>query len=313
MNDTPGKDRGKPFFPDVIFKDTIAIVVLFVVLVIVALSVGSGLEEMADPTDTNYNPRPEWYFLFLFQALKFFPGSWEAAAAVVLPTLALLILMALPFLDRGPARHPWDRPWWTMLGVVAIAGVSALTIMGIRSPRLNPEVHQDPQIVAGRRLYRELRCAYCHSIQGHGGMVGPDLTTVGARRDQQWLAAHFQDPTRVIPGSLMPQLHLLPDEIVQLVVYLTTLGGEGPFTPQAPALYAEQCQSCHALDGTGGALGPDLTTIRTYRNKAYIYQYIGDPASLNPETTMPGYHTILTDAQIEDLARYLSSAQRPTP
>ncbi|MBI4411123.1 MAG: cbb3-type cytochrome c oxidase subunit II, partial [Deltaproteobacteria bacterium] len=145
---------------------------------------------------------------------------------------------------------------------------------------------------------------------GRGGLFAPDLSTVGARRDARWLAEHFRDPQAVSPHSLMPRLNLLPDETDQLVAFMGTLGGSGPFTEEAPKLFAEHCGACHNLDGQGGDTGPELTTIRTYRDKGTVYTYIRDPASMNPGSIMPGFQSVLTDAQIEDLSRYLMSSQR---
>ncbi|MBI4365495.1 MAG: cytochrome B, partial [Deltaproteobacteria bacterium] len=113
------KREGKAFFPYSIFKDTVIVFLVFFGVAALALLAGAGLEEVADPTDTTYNPRPEWYFLFLFQALKFFPGPWEPVAAIILPTVVILFLLALPFLDRGPKRHPVDRPILTCCGLAA--------------------------------------------------------------------------------------------------------------------------------------------------------------------------------------------------
>lgn len=304
------KEQGKSFFPFIIFKDVIAVSIVFLAVFILAMTVGVELEEVADPTDTAYNPRPEWYFLFLFQALKFFPGPLEAVAAIVLPGLGILLLVLLPFIDRGPKRHPLDRPVLTLLGISTLAGFAILTALGWASPLLNPPVAKDPKVVEGRRLYNDLRCYYCHSIQGRGGMAAPDLSTVGARRDREWLERHFRDPKEVSPGSIMPRLNLLPEEIDRLAAYMETLGGGGPFSPRAPALFEEHCLACHALDGRGGEAGPDLSASRTYRDKKYIYGYIEDPKPLNSSTAMPGFKGALTDEQIEDLTRYLMSSQR---
>lgn len=304
------KKAGKSFFPDIIFKDTVASVLILAALLIVVFLFPVPLEEIADPTDNTYNPRPDWYFLFLFQMLKLFPGSLEAVAAIILPTLVIVFLLLLPFIDRGAKRHPLDRPFLTLVGITALIIVGSLTYIGWKSPLLNPVVEKDATVLAGQRLYQNLRCSYCHSLNGRGGLFAPDLSTVGARRDASWLANHFRDPQAVSPGSLMPRLNLLPEEIDQMVAYMGTLGGSGPFTAKASKLFSENCAACHSLDGQGGDTGPDLTTIRTYRDKAHVYTYIRDPASLNSGTIMPGFQTVLTDSQIEDLARYLMSSQR---
>ncbi len=304
------KDQGKSFFPYIIFKDTVAVVVVLGLIVALAMHWPATLEEVADPTDTTYNPRPEWYFLFLFQALKFFPGSLEPIGAIVLPTLVILFLILLPFIDRGPKRHPFDRPILTILGVLACGFWLTLTIVGARSPLLNPVVNKDPNVVEGKQLYEGLKCAYCHSINGHGGTLAPDLSMVGARRDHDWLVAHFINPKQATPGSAMPKLNLLPTEVDHLTAYLATLGGHGPFSVKAPALFTENCATCHRLDGAGGDVGPDLSAVRTYRDKNYIVDYVGTPTAFNKSASMPSFKDSLSAAQIEDLARYLMSPQR---
>lgn len=304
------KQQGKSFFPYTIFKDTVAVLIVAAVLGVLAAAYPASLEEIADPTDTTYNPRPDWYFLFLFQALKFFPGSLEAVGAIILPTIVIVLLIVLPFIDRGPRRHPFDRPFLTGLGVFACGFWLVLTVTGAQSPLLNPVIKKDPSVVEGKQLYEKLRCAYCHSINGQGGTLGPDLSMVGARRDHDWLVAHLMNPKEVTPGSAMPRLNLLPAEVDHLTAYLATQGGHGPFTAKAPGLFAEHCASCHRLDRVGGDMGPDLSTVRTYRDKIYLVDYIRDPAALNKDAGMPAFKDSLSAAQIEDLARYLMSPQR---
>src|SRR5580698_5720137 len=80
----------KSFFPEQVFKDTVAVFVALTILFVMAIAVRVPLERIADPTDTGYIPRPEWYFLFLFQLLTAFKGPLEVIGTVVLPTLAIL-------------------------------------------------------------------------------------------------------------------------------------------------------------------------------------------------------------------------------
>ena len=95
----------KKFFPEQAFRDTVAVFFAFAILFVMAVAVRVPLEQLADPTDTTYIPRPEWYFLFLFQTLKLFPGPLEMVGAVVLPGLAVLVLLLVPFIDRGQVRR----------------------------------------------------------------------------------------------------------------------------------------------------------------------------------------------------------------
>ena len=304
------KEEGKPFFPFAIFKDTTVALLILLLLVVLALKFGAPLEAPADPNDTTYNPRPEWYFLFLFQALKFFPGKLEAIAAVVLPGVAVFLLFFLPFLDRNRARHPFDRPVSTSLALVALGAIVFLTLTGAKAPMTNIQLEKDPASLRGQALYAGLRCASCHSIEGTGGLVGPDLTSSASRREEGWIMQHLKDPKSVSPTTVMPNFNLMDEEIKDITVYLKSLSGSGgPFTPQAKVLFAENCFDCHKMGTEGGEVGPDLTAVGSYRDKTYIYKYTEDPTQLNKEATMSGYKDILTPDQIEDVSRYLA-AQR---
>ncbi len=301
------KAGGKSFFPYAVSKDTLVAFLIFCGLCALAWHVGAKLEDLADPTDTTYNPRPEWYFLFLFQALKLFPGRLEAVAAVLLPGLGLLALVLLPFLDRGPERHPFDRPFWSLLGLLSLGGIACLTWEGYRSPMTNPVVEKDPLVSQGQRLYFDLKCAYCHSINGKGGRLGPDLAKVAGSEKDEWLIKHFRDPQSVSPSSTMPKLNLMDDEIKALVAYVKSLGGGDSFSPEAPALFVQNCAACHKVGKEGGDVGPDLSLIGTARDSGYIKRYVADPAAINPSAAMPGFKGQLTAIQIEDISRYLAS------
>src|ERR1700730_17098114 len=116
----------KRFFPEQAFKDTVAIFIGFVILLVLSVVARVPLGQLADPTDTNYIPRPEWYFLFLFQTLKFFEGPLEVVGSVVLPSLAILALFLVPFIDRAPAMKA-GKPTLS----IATVFLSALGWMGL--------------------------------------------------------------------------------------------------------------------------------------------------------------------------------------
>jgi mono/diheme cytochrome c family protein len=304
------KEKGVRFFPDVVLTDTIMACVLLALLFFLALHHPPELEALADPTDTSYNPRPEWYFLFLFQALKFFPGNLEAVAAIILPGLAVGLLFLVPFLDAGPKRHPLDRPLWTGLGVIALLGYAGLTYAGFSSPLTNPAEHKSPEVLAGKRLYSQLSCAYCHSIKGEGGKVGPALDQLSDAVTDDWIAKHLRDPQAVAPGTRMPKLSLLDDEVAVLTAYIRSYNPNEPFTAAAPKLFAENCASCHKVKGEGGDMGPDLSEIGAMRDKGYILRYLENPSSINPDSSMPAFKGQLKDVELEDLARYMARQRR---
>ena len=127
---------GKPFYPDQVFEDVVGMLILFVILAVVALFVPVPLEDVADPTNADYDPRPEWYFLFLFQLLKYFQGPFEIIGTFVIPTVGMLLLLFLPFLDRSERAVLWKRPVALTVTSVCVVGIVMLTILGGTSKKL---------------------------------------------------------------------------------------------------------------------------------------------------------------------------------
>ena len=136
---------GKPFYPDQLFEDAIAILILFVILAAMAIFVPVPLEELADPTDASYDPRPEWYFLFLFQLLKYFEGPLEVVGTFVIPTVGFILLLFLPFLDKKEERTSiLKRPVALTVTSLSVVLIVLLTILGAIAPRLEPVPEQIP-------------------------------------------------------------------------------------------------------------------------------------------------------------------------
>ena len=189
----------KKFYPEQVFKDTIAIFIAFAILFTMAAVVRVPLEQLADPTDTMYIPRPEWYFLFLFQTLKLFTGPLELVGSVVLPGLAVFALILVPFIDRGKMVRVTRRTFATAFVALAVIGWSGLTAAAvITTPKEAGEVAVDysaptdwmqlsPEEMAGVGYFREESCISCHSIGQRGGKIGPDLTRTAIHRNAAWM------------------------------------------------------------------------------------------------------------------------------
>jgi mono/diheme cytochrome c family protein len=162
------------FFPDIIYKDLIVSFGLFVLLLGLAIFIGVSNEPPADPNDSSYIPRPEWYFLWLFEMLKYFPGVIEWLGTAVIPVLLVLALLLLPFYDRRPVRYWRKRPIAITAMIVGTVGIIALTIMAAVTTPPNPEVDVftsvTGQIVAGQDLY-SVQCVECHGSEGEGGEI----------------------------------------------------------------------------------------------------------------------------------------------
>lgn len=136
---------GKPFFPDQVFEDVVGMFILFVVLACAAFFAEVPLEKVADPTNANYDPRPEWYFLFLFQLLKYFQGPFEIIGTFVIPTVGMLLLLFLPFLDRSERKVLWKRPIALTVTTVSVVAIVGLTILGATAPKLDIQEEEQPQ------------------------------------------------------------------------------------------------------------------------------------------------------------------------
>ncbi len=135
---------GKPFYPDQLFEDAVAILILFIILAAMAIFIPVPLEELADPTDASYDPRPEWYFLFLFQLLKYFEGPLEVVGTFVIPTVGFILLLFLPFLDKKERTSLMKRPVALTVTSLSVILIVLLTILGAISPRLEPAPEQTP-------------------------------------------------------------------------------------------------------------------------------------------------------------------------
>jgi quinol-cytochrome oxidoreductase complex cytochrome b subunit len=122
------------FYPSFLFKEIVVMMLIFIlVAIILALVFPVGLGDPADPTDNLYVPKPEWYFMSLYQLLKFFPGKLEIIATAVIPAGGIAILFLLPFIDKNPEKRPGKRPLAMLLMLFSVAAIIALTIKGVLS------------------------------------------------------------------------------------------------------------------------------------------------------------------------------------
>src|SRR5213082_2719078 len=125
------KAKGKPFFPYAVAKDGVMACVVMLVIILMSLTLGAELGPKADPTSTTYVPRPEWYYFFLFELLRVIkPPALVFIATVGIPTVCMVLLVLLPFIDRNPNRHPFQRPVAMVAGVLTIAAMAYLTVLG---------------------------------------------------------------------------------------------------------------------------------------------------------------------------------------
>ena len=168
------KASGYKFYPDIIYKDLLISFSIFLLLVLLAAFFGVKAEPPADPSDSSYVPRPEWYFLFLFQLLEFIPGQLEWVGTFLIPTLAVLALFFMPFFDRNPSRHWKKRKAAVIVMSAIVLGMLALTIMAVVTTPPQEEAALattlSEQILLGQDVY-SIQCVECHGAEGEGGEI----------------------------------------------------------------------------------------------------------------------------------------------
>ena len=219
------KKQGKPFFPYAVFKDSAMACITLAVIITMAIVLGAELGPKADPTSTTYVPRPEWYFFFLFELLRVVkPPELVFLATIGIPTICLVLLLLLPFFDRGPERNPARRPIATLAGITTIGAMAYLSILGATAGSPTKiELDVAPQYEKGRDVAASSGCTACHKFGENGNHgPGPDLTEVGAR-----LPAPAIERTLLNPTSPMPPYTDLkkdqPEKFNELVEFLASL------------------------------------------------------------------------------------------
>ena len=219
------KSQGKPFFPYAVAKDSIMACIVLLAIITMSIVFGAELGPKADPTTTTYVPRPEWYFFFLFEVLRIIkPAVLTPVATIGVPTLCMVLLILLPFIDRGPERRPERRPIATTAGILTIFAMGYLTYLGASAGSPNTiEYKVAPQYEPGKLAVAQSGCLACHKI-GHNGNdgPGPNLTNIAGTLPKAAILRTLENPT-----PPMPSFAGLPAEKKAAIVdFLSQLRGE---------------------------------------------------------------------------------------
>jgi quinol---cytochrome c reductase cytochrome c subunit, bacillus type len=246
------KRRGKPFYPYAMFHDTV--MSLVVVCVIVALAViwkysgsellGPLIGDPADPGTISFVPRPDWYFYFLFYLLRIFKWPESVILATVgIPTICLILLLILPFVDVRTERRLSRRPVAVVAAILTVISMGVLTYKGATAQEaIASEVKAaipswakkqgfqgNQEALAGANLFAESGCTNCHTYLGTGSsnLGAPDLSAEGAKgKGVQFQIDHLKCPSCVNPGSPMPNFAALgEDNLHKLAVFLEASKG----------------------------------------------------------------------------------------
>jgi menaquinol-cytochrome c reductase cytochrome b/c subunit len=234
------KDRGKPFYPFAMFHDTV--MSLAVVSVITGLAIvwryglfgshflGPLNGPEADPGTTSFVPRPDWYFYFLFYLLRIFKWPETVILATVgIPTICLILLLVLPFVDLRRERRLARRPVAIVAAGLTVVSMAVLTYKGATAQEaIAAEVKAaipswakkqgfagDKQALAGANLFAGSGCVSCHTYIGTGSsnLGAPDLSAEGSKnKGLKFQVDHLKCPSCVNPGSPMPPFAALGDD-----------------------------------------------------------------------------------------------------
>lgn len=227
--------RTEAFWPNFLLKEWLVGAVFLIGFLIVTAAHPSPLEQQADPTNASYIPLPDWYFLFLYQFLKyeFAGGNYIVLGAIVMPGLAFGALLLAPFLDKGPDRHPTKRPIATglmLLGFIATFWLTYESVShvdyeqrseqyGVKEEGEGPEINtEDP----GYAVY-EQNCLSCHgdALQGQGS--NPSLLKTEKSVDE--IKKIAQEGIGNMPAGMFKGSD---EELEQLAKFIANAGkGEG--------------------------------------------------------------------------------------
>ena len=168
------KSQGKPFFPYSILKDSLMAIIVMFVIILMAVLFGAELGPKADPTTTTYSPRPEWYFFFLFELLRVIkPPELVFLATIGIPTICLMLLLLLPFYDRGPERHPLKRPIAMVGAAATVAAMTYLSVLGaVAGSPSDIELEVAAKYEGGKQVVASEGCLGCHKIGENGNTLG---------------------------------------------------------------------------------------------------------------------------------------------
>jgi ubiquinol-cytochrome c reductase cytochrome b subunit len=321
-----------------------ALAALFVLLALFAVSIRipAHLDAPADPA-ASYLARPEWYFLFLFQLLKYLGGPLELLGKVGVPAVGMLFLCALPFLDRAPTRALRERKGILGLVAGALLVISILTGLAIRADARDPEMASQKELahrestrarqlaaagvpvegatfmagrdplIRGERVYRA-ECASCHVL---GDLrpkepSGPELT---GYRSKAWLRQVLRDPDSHRMFGLskvygMDSYATVPDaDLAKLVDYLYALRLPEPPTAEAAGvvelLDTHECGKCHDFEDDYGLEGPALFR---YGSQSWVRAVVADPGAdhlYGKANTMPKFGERLSASDVDAVTAFL--------
>src|SRR6266496_2563480 len=245
------------FYPRQVVMDTIVALLMILVLGLLAHFAPTELGPKANPADTQYVPRPEWYYLPIFQWLKYWRGPFAIIGIVVIPALTAALLVCVPFIDRRLQRRPWRRPIAVGAFLFILACFVAMGLMSVRDDQRDPSIAKqvakqreeteqfmrepfepepaissltaanvalaDPLAAVGKKIYEGESCDACHGENGVGTNAGAKLIGATAQKSPEELSNLLRHPTtKMIEGEMKP-IDVSEEDLKALVAYIKSL------------------------------------------------------------------------------------------
>ena len=251
------KQKTELFYPRQVLMDLSLTALLIVGLGLLCFLVPMQIGPPANPADAQYIPRPEWYYLPIFQWLKYWHGAASVIGVLIIPSALVGAILALPFLDRSVERRPWKRP--VAMGAYVFV-IAMLVDLGLRSQYLDrhdagvaqqlakqqaeesgyarqpfePELSSaslaavnvalsDPEAAKGKTIFEGQSCNACHGDGGTGTAAGPALVGLSKKLSAEQMAELFKHPTAKMTAGGMPPIDLPPDDTKALISYVESL------------------------------------------------------------------------------------------
>ncbi len=263
MTENPVQPKlvAESFYPRQVLMD-----MAFAMLIIIGLGILSyfhpaSLAPIANPADTHFLPRPEWYYLPMFEWLKFWEGRWVVFAVVVIPGLLAALFFLMPFMDRSLERRPWRRPIPVLAVAIVVTGmiylgakshIDDMQDQGIASQLATQEQQENaysaapfepysespggtapiggpmeaahPLVAPGKGIFEAHGCAGCHGQSGAGTSMAPGLVGVASKYPEAQLIDLLHYPDAKMRAGNMPAVDVSATDMSALVAYLGALG-----------------------------------------------------------------------------------------
>lgn len=251
------KQLSEPFYPRQVVIDGVFALLIILVLAGLATFLPFALGPEANPADTRYIPRPEWYYIPIFQWLKYWPGALSFIGIVVIPGIVAFLFASVPFLDRRMERRPWKRPLAVGTYVFVFLALFGLGYMSYHSDHSDPgyaaqlaaqdqataeymrqpfepetsgataaglaSSNVDPLAAKGKAIFEAQSCNACHGDNGVGTAMAPKLTGISSRFSKDQLATILKTPTAKMTAGGMAPVDLPADQMSALIAYLEAL------------------------------------------------------------------------------------------